>query len=259
MVENNASQDWSTSFFANIITLFHHDFFSTKKAVIFFVLLTFPFFSSAGLLIWPTNLVIEKGEKSTILWLENKGAQPKNMQLRTFKWSKENNENQLIEQNDVLVSPPMVKIEPGKKQMIRVLNQRAISSGKEYFYRLIIDELPLANGKKEIQGISFQMRYSVPLFIYGEGLNAGKFPENFASFFSWQIVKKGNKKLIEIRNNSPLHVYIQQAEIAKHKTTELGYLLPNSSVFWAINAPVENQKQLTITINDYNLPIKINR
>ncbi|WP_322107832.1 fimbria/pilus periplasmic chaperone [Vibrio parahaemolyticus] len=42
----------------------------------------------------------------------------------------------------MIATPPFVKIEPGEKQLIRILNQDEATAGKEYAYRVIIDELP---------------------------------------------------------------------------------------------------------------------
>lgn len=48
--------------------------------------------------------------------------------------------------------------------------------GKEQSYRLIVDELPirLSDGnEQDASKVSFQMRYSIPLFAYGKGIGSG--------------------------------------------------------------------------------------
>src|SRR5699024_10788404 len=133
----------------------------------------FAFFSLplyASLVIWPTNLVLENNQKNTVLWLENRGKIPQSLQVRIYEWQQQNNEPILNNQQQVMASPPMMTIEPGKKQMIRILNPQPAASGKESFYRLIIDEVATNTNATPTGGVSFQLRYSIPLFIYGAGL-----------------------------------------------------------------------------------------
>lgn len=54
----------------------------------------------------------------------------------------------------------------------RRIKQTPPAAGKELAYRVVLDEIPTPRNPGENQaGLTFQRRYSVPLFVYGTGLN----------------------------------------------------------------------------------------
>ena len=87
------------------------------------------------------------------------------------RWLKDN----YSEQSEIIPSPPVAKIKAG--EAYASLNQSAnLPDGKEQSYRLIVDELPirLSDGnEQDASKVSFQMRYSIPLFAYGKGIGSG--------------------------------------------------------------------------------------
>ena len=145
-------------------------------------------------------------------------------------------------------SPPVAKIEPGQKQLVRLTRTREVPPGQELAYRIIIDEIPSAlqvptppEGKNTAAAIRFQMRYSVPLFAYGAGLwskddatrqrdpkGAGK-PQ-----LSWQKVNVAGRNYIEVRNQGAVHARLTDASFKQGGQTRplvdglLGYVLPVS-------------------------------
>lgn len=124
-----------------------------------------------SVLLWPVNPLIASDEKATELWMENRGDSTTLMQVRVFLWQQKSGQEQYQTQQQILASPPMVRIEPGKKQLVRLIKQTAPLPGQEAAYRILLDEIPSPPSQdtdKNHVGLSFQMRYSVPLFVYGE-------------------------------------------------------------------------------------------
>ncbi len=68
-------------------------------------------------------------------------------------------------------APPILRVDKGGKQLIRLIKQAPVPQGKEVAYRIIVDEIPQPtdNTKPQI-GLRLQMRYSIPLFVYGAGV-----------------------------------------------------------------------------------------
>ena len=97
-----------------------------------------------SVVIWPVNPVIESGERATPLRLENPGARPILMQVRVFGWVQDNGDEHFVEQKDVTGTPPMVRIEAGQQQLIRLTRAGPPTDG-ERSYRVIIDEIPIAD------------------------------------------------------------------------------------------------------------------
>lgn len=117
-------------------------------------------YAKSNFLIWPIYPVLESQDKAAPVWLENVGDEASMVQIRVFKWSKVNNEDQYQEQQEIIASPPIVKVVAGDKQMIRLTKAMNVPDSKEYSYRIIIDELPInLNKDDEVSNVSFKMRY----------------------------------------------------------------------------------------------------
>ena len=126
--------------------------------------------TASAVVIWPIDPTIKAGEQATALWLENKGDTAVTMQVRTFAWSQRSGDEALDSQDAIVASPPIARIEPGARQLIRII-RRTSGSAPESAYRLIVDELPPPppDGSQQPQArLAVQMRYSVPLFTYTE-------------------------------------------------------------------------------------------
>ena len=98
--------------------------------------------AASSVLIWPIDPVLEADQQASALWLENRGTETANLQIRVFAWSQSGFDEQYQNQRDVIGSPPVAKIEPGQKQLVRLTRTREVPPGQELAYRIIIDEIP---------------------------------------------------------------------------------------------------------------------
>ncbi|EPG40840.1 fimbrial chaperone [Acinetobacter colistiniresistens] len=133
-------------------------------------------FAQATFLIWPIYPKIEENEKAAAVWLQNTGKSDAMVQIRVFKWNQNNQQDAYDEQTEIIPSPPVARIKAGEKHMLRLTKAATVVDGKEQAYRIIVDELPVKlnpDADKEASKVSFQMRYSIPLFAYGKGLGSG--------------------------------------------------------------------------------------
>ncbi|TOO38913.1 protein CsuC, partial [Vibrio parahaemolyticus] len=98
--------------------------FILKKSLLIATFI-FVFISNANansLLIWPIYPKITAETNATYLWMVNKGNVDSYLQVRIFKWGQNEGEDNYSNQNQLIATPPFVKIEPGEKQLIRILN-----------------------------------------------------------------------------------------------------------------------------------------
>lgn len=206
--------------------------------------------AATSVLIWPIDPVIEAEQKAGALWLENRGSEVANLQIRIFAWRQGEFDDQYQNQRDIIGSPPLAKIEPGQKQLVRLTRTGKSPVGQEQAYRIIIDEipppLPANTGTEKPQAaIRFQMRYSVPLFVYGDGLWGKPDPEGQRDAkgvgkpqLSWRQVSVQGRPFVEIRNTGPVHArltdVVMQQGGQKRPVVEglLGYVLPGASMRW---------------------------
>lgn len=155
-----------------------------QAIVVGLLLASQPAAAATSVLIWPIDPVLEADQKAGALWLENRGTTPANLQVRVFAWRQGGFEEQFQAQREIIGSPPVANIAPGQKQLIRLTRTGSSPAGQEQAYRIIIDEIPSplpvdASTQAPTAAIRLQMRYSVPLFVYGEGLWAN--PTRMAS------------------------------------------------------------------------------
>jgi fimbrial chaperone protein len=211
--------------------------------------------------------VLEADQQASALWLENRGSETANLQIRVFGWSQSGFAEQYQNQRDVIGSPPVAKIEPGQKQLVRLTRTKDVPPGQELAYRIIIDEIPsaqpaTADGGKTAAAIRFQMRYSVPLFAYGAGLwskedsTRARDPKGVGlPQLSWRTVAVDGKPYVEVRNQGAVHarltdVAIKQAGQSKPLAEGLlGYVLPGAVMRWPAPAPLTNDSALQVRVN----------
>lgn len=118
---------------------------------------------AAGLQVTPTNLVIARDRPADALWLSNTGQETLRAQIRVFRWTQDNGQERLDADPGLAVSPPMLELAPGARQLVRVIRLGA-PPARETAYRLIVDELPPAQTPRS-EGLQFVLRYSVPVFL----------------------------------------------------------------------------------------------
>ncbi|WP_392566077.1 molecular chaperone [Utexia brackfieldae] len=208
--------------------------------------------ASAAIVISPTNVFIENSQKSSALWLENRGDKPQVMQVRVFKWTQNQGENKLEEQKQVIASPPMINIAPGKMQLVRVINTAPVAPDQSLFYRIVIDEIPSPQATKAIDlGVNFRFRYSVPLFVYGQNIDFKKQSgEKLMPNLSWQTVVEKNKYYLEIYNNNNVHVHLEQININDQKASlATPYILPNNHVRLPLPNNLKSVAKVNVTLD----------
>ncbi|MDN6073201.1 MAG: fimbria/pilus periplasmic chaperone, partial [Enterobacterales bacterium] len=87
--------------------------------------------AATNMLIWPIDPALGANDNATELWLENKGATAATMQIRVLGWKQVAGEENYRSQQDVVASPPIVNIDAGKKQLIRLIRQSPTPAGQE--------------------------------------------------------------------------------------------------------------------------------
>lgn len=190
-----------------------------------------------SVMIWPIDPAINPEDKASELWLENRGNTTTLMQVRIFAWQQTDNQEQYQTQQQVAASPPLVRIEPGQKQLVRLIKQIPPAAGKEMAYRVVLDEIPTPRSAGDNQaGLNFQMRYSVPLFVYGDGVNR----DNTHPDLSWQVVNSGGERYLQVTNRGNGHARLSNLNIGGRKLGNglLGYVLANSSNRWPLKSAV---------------------
>lgn len=212
-----------------------------RALLLLFIMALMPAAHAANsLMIWPIDPTINPDDKASELWLENRGNATTMMQVRIFSWLQVGGQEQYQTQQQVVASPPMVRLEPGQKQLVRLIKQGAPQAGREMSYRVVLDEIPTPRTPGENQaGLTFQMRYSVPLFVYGNGVTS----DSAKPQLSWQQVDSGGKRWLELTNRGNGHARLSNVTIGGRRLGNglFGYVLANSSNRWPLTSSVSGE------------------
>lgn len=230
-----------------------------------------PALASAPILIWPIDPVIEADRGAGALWLENRGTAPAVMQIRVFRWTQTNGEDYYEEQQDVEASPPMARIQPGVRQLIRLTSNRAARRPGEGAYRIVVDEVPVrptaqqaaaaqpdsdSNGAPHAVGVRFQMRYSIPLFVYAPSSDGSQLSRKSALQLRCSLADDEGQKWVRISNDGNTHARL--VDVAFNVKGErvhlaaglLGYALPGNTVSRPLPAGATGRETLSMTAAD---------
>ena len=225
-----------------------------------FALISHTAYAAATILLWPIDPWLSADSRATELWIQNQGNQPTTMQVRIVRWRQEGGFERYSAQQEVVASPPIVTIAKGSKQLIRLIRQASVPMGVEQAYRIIVDEIPQPGAKAEpALGLKLQMRYSIPLFVYGQGIPTIRAGAHHALAqthnLSWRVIREGGKPALEVRNRGDVHIRLSQVALVqggKKRTVAeglLGYVLPGGFRRWPLPASIIRAERLIAQIN----------
>jgi fimbrial chaperone protein len=206
---------------------------------------------ASGLQVSPIMLQLPADAPAAALWLSNTGNETLHAQVRVFRWTQVEGADKLEASRDVIVSPPMLAIEPGQRQLVRVIRQGSLPTGAESAYRLVVDELPVDGDVADSrQGLRFVLRYSIPVFV--QPVDGTKMQATLHA----RVVNDEGGPALQVHNSGTSHA--QLADLAMHgaqgnnvslRTGLVGYALPGSTMTWKLPQPVATGASVRARIN----------
>ena len=203
---------------------------------------------AAGLQVTPTTLQLLPEQNADGIYLSNTGDTALTAQVRVFAWSQKDNTDLLTPSSGLIVSPPMLQLAPGAKQLLRVIRTgAALTPGQEQAFRIIVDELPSAQApvdapwsseKTVSTGLQFAMRYSIPVFV-----GPAPSPE-LGTQLEWQLTKTPSAWTLAVRNHGATRAQVADFQAQPDSTTPamlanglIGYVLAGGNMQWDITPP----------------------
>ncbi|AKM28948.3 hypothetical protein AB870_00585 [Pandoraea faecigallinarum] len=189
--------------------------------------------NGATLQVSPVIVNILPTQPATTLTLGNSGDLPIHGQLRLYAWTQRNGDNVLTPTDALIASPPIIRIEPGERQIVRLVRVAARPEGNEQSYRLVVDELPSLDAKPS-EGVSIRLRYSLPVFVQTSHSRAP------ALHFDLRMTRGE----LEVRNDGERHAQLGATRVldASGRSVELtrgllGYVLAGQTRRFAVRWP----------------------
>lgn len=192
--------------------------------------------SASGLQVAPVSLTLQPVQHADGLWLSNTGIGQVHAQVRVYRWTQADGTDQLTPSQELVISPPMLGIQPGDRQLVRVIRIGAPPSGNgavEAAYRLAIDELPVKEAGQK--GLQFVLHYSVPVFVEPQGA------VEVAPALHWALQREGDHAVLVVSNSGTGHAQLAEIDYvdrAGNRTAIagglLGYVLPGATMHWTL-------------------------
>ncbi len=114
----------------------------------------------------PVRIYFSPKDRATAVTVTNEGDEELVMQADIFTWKqKPGGEDDLVLSEDLVLSPPILKLAPHARQVVRLALVSPPKSERQLTYRLIVREVPEAKqAPKDVQ-LQVALAFSLPVFI----------------------------------------------------------------------------------------------
>ena len=208
---------------------------ATPVAAFFFAacasLLPLPAQASAKIAVEPLALKLPAQTLAASVSVRSKDTKPVTFQAEVLAWSQQDGKDVLTPTRELVVSPPIFRIAPGDRQVVRVgrLKAEAVPA-IEKTYRLSLTEI-VPEGQARIGAIGTAIKVTLPVFVPPAR------PQ--ATSLRWQAARSGDDLRLGVSNSGNTTArliglnLLQQGRPVAAKDTLL-YVLPgsNRSVDW---------------------------
>jgi fimbrial chaperone protein len=176
---------------------------------------------AASLAVSPIRVEVLQPANSGSVTLRNESARPIVGQVRVFEWTLRDGKDYFTPTDQVVASPPIVQIAPGSETLVRLLRLHGEPIRGEKSYRLVVDEVPVADRVRNM-GVNLAVRYALPLFFVH--------PDASASKLVWSIQSRGGRRVLVAVNSGDRSVRISDLSIGGVKISPglAGYILGRS-------------------------------
>lgn len=219
---------------------------------------------AAGLRLSPLRLDLSVQQTATQVELTNLGATPVAVQVKAFRWRQEQGQDVYEPTKDIFFAPPIVTVPGQGKTVVRFRLRAAIPKDQEGAYRIYFQEVPPASESSSGAGMTFRVRFGVPLFV-----NPVKpVKPRLATI----IAQEPESLRLTLENTGATHLKIQGVDLfpagvnteqpdqaplasASHSLLGANYLLPGSRHEWQLKLPAATDlaaTRLLIRTDDYS-------
>lgn len=189
--------------------------------------------TSATLQVSPVTLMLKGNKQSENLWLNNDGDRIISAQVRVFNWTQSDFTDKYESTRNIVVSPPIVTIMPGQRQLVRIINISSPYDRAEHAYRLSVNELPAPFQK--MNQLQFLLHYSIPVFHIPESDTLPTVE------LKWNIYQHNESVYLDVTNQGTGHAQLSEATWVNHSGERreiskglMGYVLSGSTMRWVI-------------------------
>jgi fimbrial chaperone protein len=128
----------------------------------------------AGLFsVTPVRIFMVPKDRAIAVTITNEGDEELVMQADIYTWKqKANGEDDLVLTEDLILAPPIIKLAPRTRQVVRLAKLKPDASPNQQTYRLIVREVPEAKPAEKAVQLQIALAFSMPVFITPPGAKA---------------------------------------------------------------------------------------
>lgn len=185
---------------------------------------------AASLRITPVILDLNALTRSGSIAVTNISDEPVTLQIRAFRWSQSDGQEQITETRDVIASPPLARLGPGETYTLRVLRVATNPVVGEESYRLIVDEVPRPPDPAAAgQNVKMVLRSSLPVFFSEVG------SKPILQFQAWN---EAGRILVKVENKGTRYAKLVGLTLSagdraiSMRSAQNGYVLPGQSILF---------------------------
>ena len=114
----------------------------------------------------PVRIYMKPHDKAIAVTVTNEGDEELVMQADVYSWKqKADGTDDLVLTEDMLVSPPIIKVPAKSHQVVRLARLVPPSASEQMTYRLIVREIPEAKKTQGKVQLQVALAFSMPVFI----------------------------------------------------------------------------------------------
>jgi fimbrial chaperone protein len=198
----------------------------------------------------PVTLDLSSAASGSVITLQTQAAEGVVVQARVFRWSQAG-EDKLEKTDDVIISPPVLKLQNGVPSTLRLFRVAKTPVAGEETYRVLIDELP---DRKKLQAgtVALTIRQSLPVFFAGADRRPGS--------LAWKVAEHKGKFVLEATNAGQRRVKLVKLAVTDGESRDLvkngglAYVLGGQTKTWELSGAAAG-KTLTIKAESDTGPI----
>jgi fimbrial chaperone protein len=118
----------------------------------------------------PVRIYMAPRERAAAITVTNGGDEELVMQADIYEWKQTADGQDLLTlSEDMILSPPILKMAPKSRQVVRLISLIAPVKDQQHTYRLIVREIPEAKPDKADLQLQVAYAFSIPIFITPAG------------------------------------------------------------------------------------------
>jgi fimbrial chaperone protein len=179
----------------------------------------------------PIRVELNAATRSVALTVKNSGTSTVVVQASVQTWAQQDGKDVLTPTNEVLLSPPVMTIEPDREQIVRVGLRRAPDAKRELSYRLFLQEVP-PPPQPGFQGLVVALRVGLPVFVQPREGTA-------KATLVWNAELRDGLIRLKLENQGTGHIQVSTVELFSGQGGEpvaeqagLAYVLAGQSRQW---------------------------